>query len=949
MKRTHSGKNLKKTFLAVPAAALMLGVSQAQTTVGINFSGGAYASYVAQYGATSYAGFPVTGTAFGVPPAEWTTSTGSSVGVPYNYGATGSMTAGPAGALTVNWTSPDCWGSTIGLNFGVTNAAGQSVPPPGDDQVLWGYLDDGTANSVSVSGLAAVFPHGYVIQTMGANNDVIGIANTTVTDGTTLDSLSPLSIWNPIDGGGPPFTSKGTASISIPSGIYTSDSITVSGGQVGSGVRAPLCGFIISDEPVVSLPPTSATNNAGAPLLLSASAMGIPPLSYQWQFNGANISGATNSSYTNESAAVTDAGHYTVVVTNLYGSSTSSVATVTINQSAAILVDLSATLTNFTSMNATFSVAAGGLAPLTYEWYKNGALLANTNSSLYLTNLQASDTASYQVIITNLYGAATSSVSSLTVLPSAPPYEGFNYSAGELAGQSGGSGGWSGAWSQETGYNGGHSVITPETAWQANISELTSTGGVLQLAAYGSADYDDIRNLQTTLGGAGYGTIYISFVAQLTNTTWGGVELVNNGSATLFLGECWQGSDWGWGTRGAPDEKSTVPPSTYSLLVYRFDYTPTNTLVRLYVNPSSLSAEPTNATVSGTESGVIFDQIRLVSHGFLSTGTGPDGLLDELRIGGTWSSVAPYTAITSPPFSVQITAGGIIQDTKPAGTLHDGLNNKTAWLASSTDFNSVTRTGVEQFVETNNSQITIPPSTDFDSTNGTICFWVNYGFPLSGLPGPGSEAAMLFDCRTTNGAIIALNTAGYVEYQNLYPSNTVSYNNTIIGGDAIGDGNWHHVAITYDQSSNGVVQIYVDGVADTQGINPGAWSWPTNEELELGRSHDPYWKIYDGQMDDFRIYNRILTASEISTIGTEATGDTLIDTNALKVRFDFTGDSALFGNSVVWPYGTLISSPVLGAGAVWTPVTGYSTEPITSPLPILPTAPAMFYRLTGTP
>jgi len=45
----------------------------------------------------------------------------------------------------------------------------------------------------------------------------------------------------------------------------------------------------------------------------------------------------------------------------------------------------------------------------------------------------------------------------------------------------------------------------------------------------------------------------------------------------------------------------------------------------------------------------------------------------------------------------------------------------------------------------------------------------------------------------------------------------------------------------------------------------------------LARSHDTYWQEYDGQMDDFRIYNRVLTDAEITAIATPATSDTLLD------------------------------------------------------------------------
>jgi hypothetical protein len=90
-------------------------------------------------------------------------------------------------------------------------------------------------------------------------------------------------------------------------------------------------------------------------------------------------------------------------------------------------------------------------------------------------------------------------------------------------------------------------------------------------------------------------------------------------------------------------------------------------------------------------------------------------------------------------------------------------------------------------------------------------------------------------------------------------------------------------------------------------------------------------------MDEFRIYNRILTDTEIAAI---KTGDAIVDSAALMLRYSF--DNAGIGNTVTWPFGTLQSSPVLGPGATWTPVSG-ATPPN---YPLLPTEPARFFRAT---
>ena len=112
-----------------------------------------------------------------------------------------------------------------------------------------------------------------------------------------------------------------------------------------------------------------------------------------------------------------------------------------------------------------------------------------------------------------------------------------------------------------------------------------------------------------------------------------------------------------------------------------------------------------------------------------------------------------------------------------------------------------------------------------------------------------------------------------------------------------------------------------------------------DQEIEIGQSHDSYWKRLDGDMDDFRIYNRVLSDTEISQVYTSGA---LVDPAALKVQYTF--NSAIYGQSLVWPYGTLISSPSVAPGATWTPVPG-----AVSPMPFETTQPTLFYRAVGTP
>jgi hypothetical protein len=68
--------------------------------------------------------------------------------------------------------------------------------------------------------------------------------------------------------------------------------------------------------------------------------------------------------------------------------------------------------------NVTFSVAANGTAPLTYQWSFGGKAIAGATSSIYsLTNVQQANAGTYSVTVTNSQGSATSNNATLTVNP----------------------------------------------------------------------------------------------------------------------------------------------------------------------------------------------------------------------------------------------------------------------------------------------------------------------------------------------------------------------------------------------------------------------------------------------------------------------------------------------------------------------------------------------------
>src|SRR6202030_1514897 len=176
----------------------------------------------------------------------------------------------------------------------------------------------------------------------------------------------------------------------------------------------------VSVAPSITTQPASQTVTAGQTATFSVAATGTAPLNYQWKKNSGLISGANSSSYTTPVTMSSDSGaQFTVVVSNAAGSATSSAAMLTVSAAsvAPSITTQPASQTVTAGQTATFSVAATGTAPLTYQWKKNSAVISGANSSSYTTpTTMSSDSGTqFTVVVNNAVGSATSSAAMLTV------------------------------------------------------------------------------------------------------------------------------------------------------------------------------------------------------------------------------------------------------------------------------------------------------------------------------------------------------------------------------------------------------------------------------------------------------------------------------------------------------------------------------------------------------
>jgi len=186
----------------------------------------------------------------------------------------------------------------------------------------------------------------------------------------------------------------------------------------------------------VVTPPVITSQPANQAVLQGATAtfnVGTAPdalLFYQWQKSGSNLSdgggvlGSTTSTLTISSAAPANVGSYSVIVSNVTGVQVSSNALLTIVPSAPVITVQPTNQVVLPGASATFTVAAIGDQPFSYQWRLNGTNLANgsnlsgaTTNVLTLNSVWTTNTGTYSVRLSNDLGAVYSTGAVLALVP----------------------------------------------------------------------------------------------------------------------------------------------------------------------------------------------------------------------------------------------------------------------------------------------------------------------------------------------------------------------------------------------------------------------------------------------------------------------------------------------------------------------------------------------------
>jgi len=175
----------------------------------------------------------------------------------------------------------------------------------------------------------------------------------------------------------------------------------------------------------------------------------------------------------------------------------------------------------------------------------------------------------------------------------------------------------------------------------------------------------------------------------------------------------------------------------------------------------------------------------------------------------------------------------------------------------------------------------------------TAAFWVNIDVDTIGDYAKflGKSVAWGVERYESIGGRVVFYTNGPSNYQ-------------LTSSTAIDDGQWHHVAVSYDGSTK---SIYIDGVLDTSIGATGSIGYFNNNPLQIGGDN------FDGRLDDVRLYRTVLSLSEVQAAMADSM-PTNIDTATVTMTVTSINDPVIANDD--WYIGSLNETLTVSASGV---------------------------------
>ena len=613
-------------------------------------------------------------------------------------------------------------------------------------------------------------------------------------------------------------------------GTYTLIVSNAAGITVSSNAMLSL----VDSAPVITLQPTNVTTGENSTAQFSVAAIGTKPISYQWTFNTTNeIAGATNATLTLPDVQFTNAGNYAVTLTNIYGSTNSEVASLTVtpcDPTPSGIVSWWAAEGNaydqISGNNGTLSGAVSyipGEVGQAFQFNASQAMVLLGNpTNLWLQNFT----------IECWIKRSSSTISSL------------NSSEADLfnAGLDGYGFGINGDGSMFLTQVGVGNVtlglgLTDTNNW--HHVAVTKNGSTVVFyidgVAYPAPGYNPTFQFNATFALGGRGDALI-------NSFYGGIDEMSVYNRALSATEIQDIYIAGSGGKCFTPVAPTITGQPTNSTVY-VGQTAAFSVSASGTPPLSYQWAFDTTNIAGATNAIL----SLPDVQF--TNAGNYAVIVSNSVNSVLSSNAVLTV--NPPPPCDPTPSGIVAWWAGEGNAYDQISGDNGTLNGAVSY---IPGEVGQAFQFNASQamVLLGNPTNLWLQNFTIECWIKRS--SSTISSLNSSEADLFNAGL-DGYGFGINGDGSMFLTQ------VGVGNVTLGLGLTDTNNWHHVAVTKNGST---VVFYIDGVAyPAPGYNP---TFQFNATFALGGRGDALINSFYGGIDEMSVYNRALSATEIQDI-----------------------------------------------------------------------------------
>lgn len=283
-----------------------------------------------------------------------------------------------------------------------------SIPP-------WNNYNEGES-AAGITGNVISSNGGVGVEINGSEPAILTLTNNDIYSNTTYDLRNDSDIAVVANGNywAQPTTFQFEAGQTNLSRIYDSQDNPYDGQVLIQFIRTgPLQSVLAFTQQ-----PQSVIANVGDTVMLSPAVAGATPISFQWFDDGLAMPDATNVVLSLPDVTAANSGGYFLVISNISGALTSSIALVAVIQptGAPTIVLQPQSQSILAGAAVSFSVVAAGTGPLGYQWQKDDVAINGAISPSYVISaVSVTDAGAYTVVVTNAAGAVTSHAATLTV------------------------------------------------------------------------------------------------------------------------------------------------------------------------------------------------------------------------------------------------------------------------------------------------------------------------------------------------------------------------------------------------------------------------------------------------------------------------------------------------------------------------------------------------------